>query len=1670
MAKITMLMKIVGKASLCLLVCSWATAQAPGPNDGILLFSTHEWGIDLAHSAIHLSFPLRSKAGKIPYSSSVEETNYYSVVVNNGTPYWALWPDPFYGPSFVDTVRQASLSGTLSAQKCNTTPPIYYYDTYTVTSITDATGASHPLQHQVAWIRNNNSQVCINHQQTNPVSAGVTDNSGYTLYVNTTGSPIVYDKTGYAYTVPVPFDSFVSNSQKFSELASTVTDPDGATISGGFSISGRLGGAITDTLNTTALTLTGGGTGGGALKTASYTDPSGNAQQQYTMLYTSLSLRTNFGCSPRVENSGSYSLPTSIQIPSGGSYTVSYEPTPGYSGYYTGRVHQITFPSGGSISYTYSDSTGHNGMDCSNQLFPFVPTITVTVNDNNGNSNIYTYVHSVPAFNSSSFTVTKTDPALNQTVYTFYGEFQTQVQYYQGSATGTPLKTVLTCYNGNTTNCANPSSVTLPITQTDAYSSLGTSTSNHMRTTYDSIGNVTSELRYDYGASTPTLQTFSFYGQSWNGSSCTAYTSGTYINNTSCYIHSTNSSGVDIAKTQTTYNNAGHATTTEKWTSGSSWLTSSSVYGTNGASPGVLSSSTDVSGATTSYSNFACNGMLAQTTTLPLISGESTQMSTSKAWNCNGGALTSSTDANGQVTQYGYVNEQGAADPFWRRLSVTDPLGNVTWTDYSPSGTLPQMVETYLNYPSTNPTSTQDTLRTLDGLSRVIKSQTRTAPGSGTFDNTVVYTYGWQSGSGACTSQPPFTTGACTTQTIPGGSAVTTTQEDALRRTLSVTDGGGGTVSHSYNQNDDLAVVGPAPSGESNKQVQKEYDGLGRLTNSCAIGNGSTTACGQSTGSANGVTTSFSYTYPASGTQISVVTSTRGVQSRTTAYDGLGRVTQVVTPEGKTWNYFYDSYSSCPSGFQGMSGQLAAVKDPNNNLICYQYDSLNRVKGTNANGTSCRGFLYDAAGTIPIGVTAPTYALDRMIEAYTYNCSTTLITDEWFSYDKDGRMTDMWQMTPHSGQYYHSIATFQGNDTTNIITSLQLSSPALYTMTYTLDGEGRWNTLTDTTTNQEIVSGPTAPGAMYDAAGRVLNVKLTGTTPDQDIYTYDPNTGRMKTFEFEVGNTPKNITGTLTWNTNGTLAEVQIVDGFYSGGTETCYSNSSALPLHYGYDDWGRLVEFDCGTGKWGQQYSYDVYDNLAKTVISGRTGTTWNPGYSPTTNGCNGCTYDSNGDVTGDGSAVYGWDEFSKLKWTASSGSPTCGSSGRCLVYDAFGRPVEQSNGSTWTERWITQLGETAYMNGATATYAYWPAPGDGKALIHGNSSSYEYLHPDWLGNARITSNIGTNTVVADQSYTPYGEVYNVFGSGGSEDRVFATLMGDFAPGTTTPTMWDTPNRELSYVGRWLSPDPAGMGAVDTSDPQNWNRYAYVTYNPLSATDPLGLNPQCNEADYANCLNMLRNAAMVANCRGAGEAGLIMNASTADACQTFFDDLNICIYAGPSNCDAWHDLFGAGSPLAATIVDKPKGLKCSDLGVICYGDDQHILRGDYDGERVCARSGCFVWHGDGFGNGKWEFVDPVDDRVNQLAQEINKTGVQTIRNPCFAGGFYAGSAMLGAPAVLGPAAVDFVLENPATVIDTVTRWMYPFGPRPSNLTVGFMAARRAAEAIHSFCTANIRW
>lgn len=1200
----------------------------------------------------------------------------------------------------------------------------------------------------------------------------VSDGSGYTLVAENSGKGTVYTSNGAALT------------------ASSITDANGNIIS-------ESGGVYTDTLGLTALTV---GTG-----TVKWTDVNGGSPT-LTETNSSLHLKSAFGCAGTYDfDLPGQSIPTSLGFPDGTSLSITYEPTPGYSGDYTGRLNQLTLRTGGVITYQYSGS--NNGINCTYQV---PPTMTRQTSDG---TTTYTWAAVDNGSGHWGNTTTVTDNGGNKTVYTFTGltatgnaaspvtQALTQVQHYQGSST--LLTTDVYCYDGlsgQPGNCAT-AVVSLPVDEVDVYHTInGMSTSSRTQTKYDNYGNVRYSAQFDFAGTSPISSITTTYGSCSSGCTGTSPTIsaiGSFINNKPGDIVTT-VNGNTVAESRYTYDSHGNLLTTYKW-NGSSWLSNptANVYNPNG----TISTAYNFAGNATTYAyNSGSYSSCGSCTNFPFATSVTKGgLTTYSTWSGIGAVKLTDKDANGNSTTYGYQNSSGTADPFWRVSSVTDPLGNEVWKSYT---------ATSLNSSFSFNSSINNTTVTTDGYGRPINNQIQQSPSATQYD-TASAEYGWSSNYNSVTTTLPCATTSGSQCTFTSGQTVSLF--DPLGRPYTKTDGGGGTITNTYSQNDVLSMLGPAPSfdGENAKQIQNEYDGLGRIDKSCAIGNGSSTACGQNTGSANGVTTTISYT---SGTGYQTVSSSRGVQTRSTTVDGLGRLTQKVTPEGGTWSYVYDSNSSCPSGYRGAPGLLASSKDPNGNLLCYSYDSLNRVTGTNANGTTCRHFYYDNStgysGSLPTGVSLSNQ-YGRLVEAATDNCSSgTLITDEWFNYDKNGHVLIMWESTPNSGGYYKSTATFYGN---GAVDTLQLSGRP-FTTTYGIDGEGRANALS-------IGSSTVIPanGATY-YPGDLPHVITIGTGTDNDTYTYDGNTDRITGYTFTLGSTTD--AGTLSWNAIGTLKSLAIADGFNSGGTQTCNFGSSGT---MGYDDLNRLLSDVCGSGGsiWNQTYSYDQYDNLTKSS----TGfVSWNPGYDPSNNHykCTGCTYDSNGNVTNDGTTAYTWNEFSKMGSTNKSGT-NCASAGQCVVYDAFGNIVEIDSGSTKTEVWYTQLGKTAYMNGSTYLYSYWPAPGGGTAMHnYPSSGSVYFMHKDWLGTVRLGSNLAL-TVIDDYAFAPYGEKYDIFGSTSQNETMFTGDTQDVLAG-----MYDTPNRELqgSQQGRWLSPDPAGAG---------WNQYAYST-NPNSETDPLGL------------------------------------------------------------------------------------------------------------------------------------------------------------------------------------------------------------------------------------------
>lgn len=120
------------------------------------------------------------------------------------------------------------------------------------------------------------------------------------------------------------------------------------------------------------------------------------------------------------------------------------------------------------------------------------------------------------------------------------------------------------------------------------------------------------------------------------------------------------------------------------------------------------------------------------------------------------------------------------------------------------------------------------------------------------------------------------------------------------------------------------------------------------------------------------------------------------------------------------------------------------------------------------------------------------------------------------------------------------------------------------------------------------------------------------------------------------------------------------------------------------------------------------------------------------------------------------------------------------------------------------------------------------GQLLAEYYQGTTYFVTKDHLGSARLVSAV--NGSVADSmDYYPYG----IQMAGGTTTT--HKFTGDERDSETG--LDHTPFRQYSSsVERWMTPDPAGLAAVDPTNPQSWNRYAYVLNNPLALVDPSGL------------------------------------------------------------------------------------------------------------------------------------------------------------------------------------------------------------------------------------------
>lgn len=633
------------------------------------------------------------------------------------------------------------------------------------------------------------------------------------------------------------------------------------------------------------------------------------------------------------------------------------------------------------------------------------------------------------------------------------------------------------------------------------------------------------------------------------------------------------------------------------------------------------------------------------------------------------------------------------------------------------------------------------------------------------------------------------------------------------------------------------------PTGENPKKRQYEYDALGRLTSVCEIVTDTTHltgsgTCGQNS-TQNGYWTKYVYNMLDRLTTVTQNAQSTSTQARTFTYDMLGRMTSETNPEAGTTAYAYDVATGPCAAY---SGDMVYRKDQAGNISCYAYDALHRVTAITyptvaANFVTpyARHFQYDAASvTFNGNVIGMANAKGRLARAYTCDSSCNWVTDLAFNYSARGEIQDTYQWSLGGyGTYFHLNATYWPHGALNQLSGLP-SMPTLYYGASDgsgLDGEGRvtkvtassgQNPVTGVTYLANTVTGTCPSTPQTGPVGAITQVNFGSS--DSDTFCSDANTGRMTEYNFLVNGVADK--GDLTWNNNGSLQQLVIADSLSgSSDSQTCT---------YFHDDLGRIGEsndpppntkpgVNCVQGLntiYTDTFTYDAFGNITKTGSPNN----FTVGYSSANNNhVNGIIYDNDGNPASNGIGTsFTWDAEGRV---ASMGSVS-------LSYDALGRVIAQTGGNAYVVVYGPAGGKLALVNGSTGAIIklFAPLPGGATAVYAGTALSY-YRHADWLGSARMTSSVThTPLTISNVAYGPFGENYD---QSGTSDLSFTGQNQDTVSG-----QYDFMFREYAgqQQGRWISPDPAGLAAVDPSNPQTWNRYAYVGNNPLVSTDSLGL------------------------------------------------------------------------------------------------------------------------------------------------------------------------------------------------------------------------------------------
>lgn len=641
---------------------------------------------------------------------------------------------------------------------------------------------------------------------------------------------------------------------------------------------------------------------------------------------------------------------------------------------------------------------------------------------------------------------------------------------------------------------------------------------------------------------------------------------------------------------------------------------------------------------------------------------------------------------------------------------------------------------------------------------------------------------------------------------------------DAAQRLIAVGDGAGNRIEYTLDAaGNRVQEEYKGAGGEVKRTLSRVYNRLSQLVTS-----------------ADGLANPTDFTYDAEGNVNSVVDALGRVSRR--EHDAFGRLTRQVDDEGgiaATVAMAYDSDDNqtqvidpkqLPTtyAYNGFGDMLQQVS-PDTGTTTFTVDAAgNRTTRTDARGVTAT-YQYDVLGR----VTHISYPDPTLDVAYTYDIAPAVCAaNEQFSRGRVGTVIHAGGSTQYChdrfGQLTRKVQTVNGVATT--VRYGYTAGGRLATLTYPdgtvadylRDSLGRINEVGVTRPGQarqvvvtNVTYAPFGPATGWTyGSGRTLQRPV-----DQDYRTiavHDPAPGGLSVgYRYDA-------VGGITELTNGDGTEVLAQYSYDALGRLTQTKDGlTGTPIEtYGYDATGNRTELITNAGP--HEYSYPA-DSHRLASVDGEPR-----------------NYDASGNTLSIGNREFVYGDASRMKQVKQGGVVA-----EAYVYNHRGERVERSPASNDAEYALyDEAGQwlgTYDANGQAAQQVIW-LQNSPVALMRNPTlgiPGLAYLQSDNLGSPRVAIDPERNVPIWE--WSSKGEVFGgqVPNRDPDGDGIPFQLDMRFPGQHATESSGMAYNTHRDYdasSGRYIQSDPIGVfGGMST--------YGYVSGNPLSNKDPLGLS-----------------------------------------------------------------------------------------------------------------------------------------------------------------------------------------------------------------------------------------